>query len=260
MPERTVPERTVEVVIEALGAGGDGLARIAGRPVHVPLTLPGDRVLIRLGGGSGGAPHAVVDHWIARRPRATPACRHFGSCGGCRLQHLDPAAYRAWIVAQVEAALRRRGLVGVGVRPPLVTPPGSRRRIRFAYERSGGGPVRLGLREAGTRRIVDLADCPVARPAIVGLLGPLRAALADLAPEQPGEVLVTETLAGLDVLLIRPGAPGLGERERLAALADGSDLARLSWTPAVGEVAEPLAARRPVRVAFGGLEVPLPPG
>ncbi|HIC79883.1 MAG TPA: TRAM domain-containing protein, partial [Kiloniellaceae bacterium] len=42
--------RQVEVVVESLGAKGDGLAICDGRPLFVPMTLPGDRVAVRITG------------------------------------------------------------------------------------------------------------------------------------------------------------------------------------------------------------------
>ena len=46
--------RQVELVIEGLGAGGDGFAKLDGRPVFVPFTVAGDRVRARLTGERGG--------------------------------------------------------------------------------------------------------------------------------------------------------------------------------------------------------------
>ncbi|HMA15193.1 MAG TPA: TRAM domain-containing protein, partial [Kiloniellaceae bacterium] len=46
--------RQVEVTVEALGAKGDGLAAVDGRPLFLPQTLPGERVLARVTGERGG--------------------------------------------------------------------------------------------------------------------------------------------------------------------------------------------------------------
>ncbi len=66
--------------------------------------------------------------------------------------------------------------------------------------------------------------------------------------------------SGLDLLLTTALPPGLAEREALAAFAAQEDLARLAWHAAVGAEAEPIAARRPVWVDFGGVRVDLPSG
>src|ERR1700751_2576792 len=80
---------TVTLEIAALGARGDGVARHGGVPVYVPFTVPGDRVLARLGEVRGEGRVAAVERLLVAGPgRAAPACRHFGRCGGCALQHL----------------------------------------------------------------------------------------------------------------------------------------------------------------------------
>ncbi|MEM9765235.1 MAG: RNA methyltransferase, partial [Pseudomonadota bacterium] len=73
-----------EVVIEALGAQGDGVAE--GGALFVPGTLPGERVRVApLPGGEGPARATLLEVVAAAPERQTPACRHFGSCGGCAL-------------------------------------------------------------------------------------------------------------------------------------------------------------------------------
>jgi 23S rRNA (uracil1939-C5)-methyltransferase len=249
-----------EVVIEALGARGDGIARLGDRRVFVPLTLPGDRLTVRLGARREGGFAAEPLAWHERAPRAAPRCPHFGACGGCQLQHLEPAAAAAWQRAQVATALARRGLEGVAIEPPPPLPPASRRRARLAFARRDGR-VALGFRARADHTVVDVAACAVVLPQIAALLPPLRAALADLPlAARAGEVLVTATDSGLDLVLLTATAPGLADREGIAALAQAQDLARVSWQGAAAAEPEVIVQRRPVRVTFGGVPVALPPG
>src|SRR5580700_5105581 len=85
----------VELSVERIGAGGDGIARWRGEPVYLPFTATGDRVRARLGARRGGGREGRVVEVIMPGPgHSPPPCPHFGRCGGCALQHLDPAAYR----------------------------------------------------------------------------------------------------------------------------------------------------------------------
>jgi 23S rRNA (uracil1939-C5)-methyltransferase len=253
-----------EVVIEALGARGDGIARLDDARAFVPLTLPGDRLTVRLGARREGGFAAEPLAWHEQAPRAAPRCPHFGACGGCQLQHLHPAADAAWRRVQVATALARRGLEALVIEPAPM-PPATRRRARLAFERRGGRVV-LGFRARAGHAAVDVAACALVLPEIEGLLPPLRAALADLPlAARAGEVLVTATDGGLDLVLLSAASPGLADREGIAALAGAQDLARVSWQRAAAhkpEVVEPevIVARRPVRVTFGGVPVALPPG
>ena len=80
-------------IIESLDHDGRGITRLDGKTVFVEGALPGERVeyasyrrkpsyevarVLRLERGSGD--------------RVTPRCPHFGVCGGCSMQHLDPVA------------------------------------------------------------------------------------------------------------------------------------------------------------------------
>jgi 23S rRNA (uracil1939-C5)-methyltransferase len=249
-----------EVVIEAIGARGDGVARRGGARVFVPLTLPGDRLRVRIVGRRGDG---LVAEPVERReesPRARPPCPHFGACGGCQLQHAPAVQYRAWKREQVAAAMAKHGLLDVPVEPLESTPPGTRRRARFAFARRGAA-LRLGFRERSGHRVIALSTCPVLVPELVALLGPLRALLARLELARPGgEVEVTLSATGLDLQIMAADLPVLGDRETLAAFADGHDLARISWAPGPDVEAEPIVLRRAPSVMFHEVRVDLPPG
>jgi 23S rRNA (uracil1939-C5)-methyltransferase len=122
------PEELVDLSVESLGARGDGIAQYRGEPVFLPLTVPGDRVRVRRGGGREGR---VVDRLASGPERADPPCRHFGVCGGCALQHLGASSYQAVKLGALRAALERVG-IDPGVVEPLRVVPPARRRARWA--------------------------------------------------------------------------------------------------------------------------------
>jgi 23S rRNA (uracil1939-C5)-methyltransferase len=253
---------TVTLEIEALGARGDGVARHGGIPVYVPFTVPGDRILARLGEMRGEGRVAAVERVLAAGPgRTAPACRHFGRCGGCALQHLDDALYAEAKLLALRGALARHGLGEAKVAPLLRLPPGTRRRARLTLERrrQAEAPPRIGFAERVSHRIVDLVECPVLAPALTALLPHLRELGAALLP--PGaaaHATVQAVDTGIDLLLDLPQAPDLAALERLAGFAEVADLARLSWRAAgMGDIV-PLAERRPVVVRFGGIAVDVP--
>src|SRR5437762_8247688 len=108
----------VELEIERVGARGDGLAECNGEPVFLPFTAPGDRVRARLGVRRGGGREGRVVEWLVTGPgRGEPPCRHFGECGGCSLQHLDPTSYRAVKLDGLRGALERVGIGSALVQP-----------------------------------------------------------------------------------------------------------------------------------------------
>ena len=63
--------------------GGAFLARMEGKAVFVPLTLPGEVARVRIIEDKRGYATAEVNEIVAAAPeRIAPACRHFGACGG----------------------------------------------------------------------------------------------------------------------------------------------------------------------------------
>ena len=251
------PKRQVELVIEKLGTEGVGLARLDGKPVLVPDALPGERVRVETDGGR--EPARLLERLSDSADRIAPACRHFGTCGGCVLQHLAPAPYAGFKRQLIRDALGRQGLGAVEVAEPLVSPPASRRRATLEARRVASGVV-LGFHRRASHQILDLAECPVLRPAIVGLLPGLRSLLAGLLGNgQAASVIVTEAETGIDLGLELPSEPDLAGLEALSSFAAAADLARLWWRVA-GAAPMPAAQRRPVTQHFGAVAAELPAG
>jgi 23S rRNA (uracil1939-C5)-methyltransferase len=249
----------VEVEIGRLGGRGDGIAEVQGVRVYVPLTLPGDRLTVRLVARREGGFAAEPLMWHHQAPRSAPRCPHFGACGGCQLQHLPQSEIARWQCAQVATALARRGLDGLVVEPSPAM-PATRRRARLAFRRRGRQVI-LGFRGRSAHRIVDIERCALVVPEIEGLLPRLREALLALpVARQGGEVLVTAAQNGLDLVILGVAEPGLEDRERIAALADAQDLARVSWQSRAGDEPEVIVRRRPPQVSFDGILVEPPPG
>jgi 23S rRNA (uracil1939-C5)-methyltransferase len=265
--------RQAEVVIDSVGARGDGVARLGAgfgpgveeRPLFVPMTLPGDRVLLRVTGERAGAFRGEIIELLEEGPgRVEPPCPHFGPCGGCALQHWQDERYAAWKAGLLRQALARQGLDGrlgeAALRPLLRVPPGSRRRASLAAAGGPGGKALLGFHGRASHRLETIQSCLLLTPGLVALLSPLRAVLGGLLGERGrAQVIMSETESGIDLLIAGIAPPGLAAREALAAFAGAADLARLSWSGPEGE-AEPIAQRRAPLLHFGGVAVTPPPG
>jgi 23S rRNA (uracil1939-C5)-methyltransferase len=251
---------TIRVEIESLGAAGDGRAVANGRPVFVPLTLPGEVVDVRLTGERDSAWHGEVTHWETHAPeRVVAPCSHFGDCGGCALQHLDEAAYSRLKMDRLTHALNSHGLSTASVAAPVMLPSGTRRRTRFAAHHHQQG-VAVGYRARGSRWVVEVSSCLLLTDHLNRLMGPTRELLSDLLPQARGcEVSICETATGVDMVLHGIEATTLDAREELAAFAGMADLARLSLE-APGAVPETVVERRAPVIHFGDVPVPYPAG
>lgn len=187
-----------------------------------------------------------------------PACRHFGTCGGCQLQQASDAAYATYLTDRIVEALKAQALPLPELRAPHLSPPQTRRRASLIAERRGKA-VLLGFSEAKSHRLVDLVECPVLHPQLFALIKPLRILLATLLPAR-GRAQIRMTLAdqGVDLLIAGVEAEGLAAVEAISAFADRHKLARFSLDEGYGPSAryEP----EPVTLTLGGVAVGLPEG
>lgn len=235
--------------IARLGAQGDGVAEAEGGPLFIPFTLPGEVVTAARERG-----RATLMAVVEPSPlRVEPACRHFGECGGCAVQHLEEQAYRAWKRDKVVQALKV-GRIDCEVGELVPCAPHTRRRVTLSARRTEKSML-LGFNRHLSAEIVPLAECPVAVPQIVAALDTLRELAATIcATPRPFHMVVTATASGLDVAARDCGR--LDERQRRAAsdFVIRHGLARLSVDGEI--VVEP---NKPV-VMFGAVAVAIPPG
>ncbi len=249
----------MELTITTVGSRGDGIAETEKGPVYVPFTAPGDVIEAEVVAGKKGPVSARMLRLLqAGEDRTDPPCRHFRDCGGCTLQHLSGNAYRGWLKDRVHTALAHQGFNGVNIADPFVSPAQSRRRLALKALRLSKRII-LGFSAQGSHQIVDLLECPVARPVLTGLFDPLRDLLQHLLPEKAGAtIIMTDTDTGIDLVFEAAFSLGLKERERLTDFANQHDLAAITWMER--GFPEPVVIRRQPLMVFGGVPVPLPPG
>src|SRR5688500_5315801 len=83
----------IEVEIKKIVPRGFGLAFVEGLTVFVALSVPGDKLIVRLREIKGKTAFAEVEKIIEPSPqRITPPCPYVGTCGGCDFQQMTYAA------------------------------------------------------------------------------------------------------------------------------------------------------------------------
>ena len=145
-------DQELELEIDSLAYGGNGVARLDGFVVFVRRGLPGDTVRARVTKVKRSHAEATAIEVLEPSAHRVPApCAHYPACGGCRFQDL---AYEAQIAAkerQVADALARIGGI---VEPPLepIVPAteifGYRNKLEYSFTRTPEGPA-LGFHRAG---------------------------------------------------------------------------------------------------------------
>ncbi|MGR9294300.1 class I SAM-dependent RNA methyltransferase [Rhizobium leguminosarum] len=247
---------TETVTIEKLGAQGDGIASSAGGPVYVPFSLPGETVAIARVKSQG----TIMSITTPSPDRQEPPCRHFGpdgvngTCGGCTLQHMADAPYRAFKRQLVIDALKSKGLTPeVGEVVPAR--PGERRRVVFAARKTEKDML-VGFNQAESHHIVAIEECPISSAGIIARLPAIRAIAASLATSaEPFRVAVLETLSGLDISVDE--VKKLSDPQRRKAIETALGLRGIARVSLNGEI---LVEPSKPMVEFGGVQVSPPPG
>ena len=251
----------VELVIDHIGASGDGVAEMDGKRFYVPFSVPGEQLRASIIEERGGGTVAAIEEIITPGPeRIKPVCRHFGTCGGCSLQHLAPAFTANWKRQRIIDCLSLAGVENVEILETITSPLGSRRRVEFIASKRKKG-VMIGFHLRRSHQTFDIGDCPVIDATLLALVKPLRALLPPLLPRNSeAKIMATVTENGPDLLITAEKELDLETREALAAFTDTQKLARIAWRQSAKEVPEVIAARLPAEVQLNKVPVALPPG
>jgi 23S rRNA (uracil1939-C5)-methyltransferase len=175
--------------VESLDLEAQGVAhRADGKVVFIEGALPTERVQVQVARKKNQweqGPVSAIARESAQRVR--PGCPHFGlhagACGGCKMQHLHPAAQVAVKQRVLEDNLWHLGKV----KPDLMLPPiagpawGYRDRARLSVRHViKKGQVLIGFHERKSRYVADMQVCPVLTPEVSAMLLPLRALIAGM--------------------------------------------------------------------------------
>jgi len=186
----------------------EGQGEGAGKVVFIEGALPGERVQVSVSRKKNQWEQGQVSA-IARESsqRVRPGCPHFGlhagACGGCKMQHLHPAAQVAvkqrvlednlWHLAKVKAERLLRPLEG----PAWGYRWRARLSVRYVIKK---GTVLVGFHERKSRYVADMTVCPVLPPAVSGMLPALRELIG--AMDQRDRLPQIELAAGDHVIAL----------------------------------------------------------
>ncbi len=145
-------DQELDLRIDSLAFGGNGVARLDGYVVFVRRGLPGDRVRARVTKVKRSHAEALAVEVLEPGPQRVEApCPHFGACGGCRFQDFAYEAQLEAKQAQIEDSLRRLGGIAeppVGPIVPSASIYGYRNKLEYSFTQTEAGPA-LGFHAAG---------------------------------------------------------------------------------------------------------------
>jgi 23S rRNA (uracil1939-C5)-methyltransferase len=199
-------DQELELQIDSLAFGGNGVARHEGFVVFVRRGLPGDTLRARVTKVQRRHAEAVMTELIAPGPvRVDAPCVHFPACGGCRFQDLSYEAQLEAKQAWVADSLRR--IAGIPDAPlePIVGAEevfGYRNKMEYSFAPGDDGPV-LGLHRAGRwDEVLGLERCHLT----TDLGNAIRNTIQDWAREERLDAYDQATAKGyLRHLVVREG-------------------------------------------------------
>ena len=198
-----------DITIEKIVYGGDGLGRVHGQAVFVPLSAPGDQLRIRVTSLERNFARAVIEAIVepAATRRAAP-CQYFGVCGGCQLQHLQYTAQLSTKVDFIRESLRRMGGIDWQTEIPILAAD------EFGYRSRAEIKVndeQIGFFKANSHDLCEVTECPILLPAANAELQELHRP-PNLLPSRATRVYLT---VGDDKTLVTPAT---GENSRDAEI------------------------------------------
>ena len=217
------------LTIESMDLEGQGVGhRPDGKVVFVEGALTYETVTVRVHRRKNQWEQGVMETLLKpSSQRVRPHCPHFGlhagACGGCKMQHLEPAAQVAVKQRALEDNLWHLGKVRAEqMAAPIQGPTwGYRYRARLSVRHVvKKGQVLIGFHERKSRYIADMQTCPVLPPHVDAMLLPLRALIAGMEARDHCPQIELACGDHVTALVLRHLVP-LSESDRAALRAFG---------------------------------------
>jgi 23S rRNA (uracil1939-C5)-methyltransferase len=169
----------IQLTIDSLVAGGDGIARHEGQPVFIARTAPGDIAEIEIFDARKDFARGRVNKLIQpSKQRVEAPCKLFKVCGGCQWQHISYEAQLQYKQQVVKEAITRIGklqadivLDTIGAAEPFYY----RSRVQLPVKNPTNSTRLLaGYYEQDSHDLVNIKHCPVQPAAFDELLNQVK--------------------------------------------------------------------------------------
>lgn len=187
----------MELTIEKLVYGGDGLARLApgdgesrAKTVFVPYVLSGERVEATIVEERPGFARAGLERVLqASELRTAPPCPYFGKCGGCHYQHTGYDQQLRLKSEILRETLRRTAKLELAMDIQTHASPPLHYRNRTRFHVRTKPQFQIGYFRHGSHELLAVRECPISSPLINRALTNLwRAGEANKMPAEIGEI------------------------------------------------------------------------
>jgi len=251
----------LELTIDHIGTNGDGVAIKDDRPYYVPFTAPADVITATVKEEKGrGFIAELVELQTPSPLRKKAPCKHFGTCGGCSLQHIDDATLSKWKEDRIAEPLSRASVAFDAIEETITSPQASRRRVEFVAAKRKKG-VMIGYHLKKSHQIFDVGECPILSADLLAQVKPMRLMLPSImARNSEARLTLTSTLNGPDLLISANIELDLEIREILARFGQKQNLSRITLRNEKERFEEIVVTRKPALIKIENFEAEISPG
>ena len=166
--------------IDDIAFGGEGVGRVDGFVVFVPLVIEGETVEATITEVKKNFARAELEKVVTTADsRIEPECKYFGDCGGCQYQHISYEAQLGMKQKQIADLFERIGGFSQDkVAPVIPCPQPYHYRNRILVRSQWNGKAKkllVGFRKRNSHWVVEIDDCKIAEPALNAQIPEVRA-------------------------------------------------------------------------------------
>ena len=166
--------------IDDIAFGGEGVGRVDGFVVFVPLVIERETVEATITEVKTNFARAELEKVVTTADsRIEPECKYFGNCGGCQYQHMSYEAQLGMKQKQVADLFERIGGFSQDkVAPVIPCPQPYHYRNRILVRSQWNGKAKkllVGFRKRNSHWVVEIDDCKIAEPALNAQIPEVRA-------------------------------------------------------------------------------------
>ncbi len=206
----------MNVKIEKLVYGGEGLGHSEGNTVFVSFVIPGEEVAVRPVERKKKFVRAALQQVTKPSAERIPAeCPHFSECGGCHYQHIPyekQPGYKTQILRETLARLGRvqwEGEIRAHASPAFAYRNRAQWKVRWVNDGTQSRGL-IGYNRSGSSAVLPIEQCPILAPELqTAFLGLREAIAANQFPNSlreievfggthGGELMLNASFAGMD--------------------------------------------------------------
>ena len=159
------PGDRIELRIDSVAFGGDGVGRFGQQVVFVPFTVDGDEVAVRITNVRKRFVRGCIEQLLnPSAHRIEPRCRYYARCGGCQYQHIRYEHELQCKEQQVVDAFVRIAKVPLPPLSPVIPSSSSfqyRGKADYHVRVSPKEPAVIGFMDVFNDWIIDIDHCEI---------------------------------------------------------------------------------------------------